>query len=635
MMMRKSNWSFDFLDKWDALYETFKNKWNHDQFAFETLLKSQTIEKDHVLILPPEHFMTYDTHHCIPPKFGIHFPAGNKVNRVLKYIRTHKIISNQAYVRFENVYFQLPTYLNMKNKIPSINENNSEKRHQIRNNRNIFINCVDKYTNKEAAEYNDMILVECEKTLTQNFGLRLFEHIKFLKNLKITIAIPAIRSDLDNLKKLQKNIEEQTMLPNEVVVVISGITKQECPDMGYWVVICVSESLKAGAARNLAWEHSHSNIISFFDADDHMYTERIEVIYNTFLHHPNAQMVLHEWDSNMKHNINLNPVLDDGHFIYSSMLKTEGKRLDLRTDMTHGHVSIKRNIGCSKFTSKWAEDSIFVRSCVKYLGKNADKAFFIRHPLTRYIPRTIQTIKSTNNKKKHFMTDAMHNTFEVSPKFDIQNTKKIHERLLYMLTHFVRIAEKYNLDYWACAGTLLGAIRHKGFIPWDADIDLSISEDSYIKLSEISKKEFPSDMWLHNTNSDPNFVFKYVAKIRDINSDYVESQHKDHLGLHNGLQIDINIFFKDAAHDYNYCSINNNEIYPLRLVPFENITIKIPKSSEIVLKRNYHDISVPSVTERIHHQGKVAFQAANWVKKKYPQLYTIYSQDNTNNKINE
>ena len=95
---------------------------------------------------------------------------------------------------------------------------------------------------------------------------------------------------------------------------------------------------------------------------------------------------------------------------------------------------------------------------------------------------------------------------------------------------------------------------------------------------------------------------------------------------YNGLQIDINIFFKDEYVNHYECSINNDEIYPLRLVPFENITIKIPKSSEMVLKRNYHDISVPSVKERIHHQGKVAFQAANWIKKKYPQLYTMSEQ---------
>lgn len=226
-------------------------------------------------------------------------------------------------------------------------------------------------------------------------------------------------------------------------------------------------------------------------------------------------------------------------------------------------------------------------------------------------------------KKEHSMTDAMHKTYKVAPKMDIQNTKKTHELLLYMLTHFVRIAEKYNLDYWVCGGTLIGAIRHGGFIPWDADIDLGISEDSYNKLAGISKKEFPADMWLHNTASDKGFIWKDRAKIRDIHSDYADSNYDDHLGLHNGLQIDIYVNFKgeNALSRGTSCCLNHGEAYPFRHIPFENITVNIPRSSEIVLRRYYNNIDVPGVAERIHHQGKVVFKAANWVKKKYPELY--------------
>lgn len=51
------------------------------------------------------------------------------------------------------------------------------------------------------------------------------------------------------------------------------------------------------------------------------------------------------------------------------------------------------------------------------------------------------------------------------------------------------ILKKYHMQYWIDFGTLIGAIRHKGFIPWDDDIDLCIMKDDYLKLPELFAKE--------------------------------------------------------------------------------------------------------------------------------------------------
>lgn len=68
--------------------------------------------------------------------------------------------------------------------------------------------------------------------------------------------------------------------------------------------------------------------------------------------------------------------------------------------------------------------------------------------------------------------------------------EKIHKILLNMLNEFDRVCQKYNLRYYLTSGSLIGAIRHKGFIPWDDDIDLAMPQEDFNKLKEIAVNEW-------------------------------------------------------------------------------------------------------------------------------------------------
>lgn len=71
-----------------------------------------------------------------------------------------------------------------------------------------------------------------------------------------------------------------------------------------------------------------------------------------------------------------------------------------------------------------------------------------------------------------------------------RKTKELWAVLLDLLAEFDRVCTKYGIQYYANGGTMLGAVRHRGFIPWDDDIDLMMLRDQYDKLCEIAQREF-------------------------------------------------------------------------------------------------------------------------------------------------
>lgn len=119
-----------------------------------------------------------------------------------------------------------------------------------------------------------------------------------------------------------------------------------------------------------------------------------------------------------------------------------------------------------------------------------------------------------------------------------RHRRAVQLKQLAILCEIDAVCRRHGIDYWLDGGTLLGAVRHGGFIPWDDDIDIAMRLTDVRRFAEAARRELPDTLEMQDPQSDPA-VRMPIYKVRDRHSFLVESADDFARPYAKGLYVDI------------------------------------------------------------------------------------------------
>ena len=99
-------------------------------------------------------------------------------------------------------------------------------------------------------------------------------------------------------------------------------------------------------------------------------------------------------------------------------------------------------------------------------------------------------------------------------QYNEEQLEKLKRVELEILKDFIAICKKHNLNYFATGGTAIGALRHKGFIPWDDDIDVCMLRDEYERFMEIAPKELGDKYLFMTTETEKKYPLMFGKMVK-------------------------------------------------------------------------------------------------------------------------
>ena len=171
-------------------------------------------------------------------------------------------------------------------------------------------------------------------------------------------------------------------------------------------------------------------------------------------------------------------------------------------------------------------------------------------------------------------------------QYEPEVLKRLQQEELDVLKEFIRICNKYDIQYFAVFGTNIGAIRHQGFIPWDDDMDFGMLRDEYERFLKVAPREIGDRFGIAGPDCRQkfyNFVSKFYKKDTRFATMY------DHGNYNMGINLDIFVYDNLADQEKERkrqirCSTLIRSIYMMKNVNFySNAVFKEGKSLKRIL----------------------------------------------------
>ena len=118
-----------------------------------------------------------------------------------------------------------------------------------------------------------------------------------------------------------------------------------------------------------------------------------------------------------------------------------------------------------------------------------------------------------------------------------QELRAIQEKSLEILVYFKEFCQKHGLLFYFCGGCCIGAIRHKGFIPWDDDIDVFMPRKDYERLAQLWPKE-ADPQYAYCRSDKGHYLRSLLSAISDENTTFIKERQQD-LDISHGIRLEI------------------------------------------------------------------------------------------------
>lgn len=214
---------------------------------------------------------------------------------------------------------------------------------------------------------------------------------------------------------------------------------------------------------------------------------------------------------------------------------------------------------------------------------------------------------------------------QLKEKYNADGTilRRAQLRMLEMLLFIDSICQENHLTYWLDSGTLLGAIRHDGFIPWDDDADICMPQKDAEKFKQIILKNYPDHKFALQCKETDKGYFGAWYILRDKESEYIQNSKLHNKRFFRGLQVDIFIVEDHTNNVFWHCALLYQKIIDKILNTSDSLSLSAIFANP--LYHFFHSILIPffRITSHKKNYYKMSYGSIWKYKLKKESIFPI------------